>query len=156
MAVISQGKYLANKFKTDIKTNTYLEKFEDTKGLIRNNKLKERQYNGLQNILVCINHVSRKWRKRVKVRVMVLNATFNNISVILWRSVLLVEETGGPGETHRPAKCHWKTLSHNVVSSTEIIVIPTTIRSRPRRPHLWWYVLHTSVICEIKIISYIR
>jgi SNF2 family DNA or RNA helicase len=28
----------------------------------------------------------------------VFNATFNNISVILWRSVLLVEETGGPGE----------------------------------------------------------
>jgi hypothetical protein len=28
------------------------------------------------------------------VRVMVLNATFNNISVIWWRSVLLVEETG--------------------------------------------------------------
>jgi len=33
---------------------------------------------------------------------MVFNATFNNISVISWRSVLLVEETGGPGETHRP------------------------------------------------------
>jgi hypothetical protein len=28
------------------------------------------------------------------VRVMVLNLTFNNISVISWRSVLLVEETG--------------------------------------------------------------
>jgi hypothetical protein len=28
------------------------------------------------------------------VRVMVINATFNNISVILWWSVLLVEETG--------------------------------------------------------------
>jgi hypothetical protein len=28
---------------------------------------------------------------------MVLSATFNNISVISWRSVLLVEETGGPG-----------------------------------------------------------
>jgi hypothetical protein len=27
---------------------------------------------------------------------MVFNATFNNISVISWRSVLLVEETGGP------------------------------------------------------------
>jgi hypothetical protein len=26
------------------------------------------------------------------------NATFNNISVISWWSVLLVEETGGPGE----------------------------------------------------------
>jgi hypothetical protein len=27
----------------------------------------------------------------------VLNATFNNISVILWRSALLVEEIGVPG-----------------------------------------------------------
>jgi hypothetical protein len=27
---------------------------------------------------------------------MVFNATFNNISVISWRSVLLAEETGGP------------------------------------------------------------
>ena len=26
------------------------------------------------------------------------NATFNNISVIMWRPVLLVEETGVPGE----------------------------------------------------------
>ena len=29
---------------------------------------------------------------------MVFNATFNNISVISWRSVLLVGETGVPGE----------------------------------------------------------
>jgi len=29
---------------------------------------------------------------------MVLTATFNNISDISWRSVLLVEETGEPGE----------------------------------------------------------
>ena len=34
------------------------------------------------------------------VRFMVFNATFNNISDISWRSVLLVEETGGPGENH--------------------------------------------------------
>jgi len=27
---------------------------------------------------------------------MVFKAPFNNISVILWRSVLLVEKTGGP------------------------------------------------------------
>jgi hypothetical protein len=33
---------------------------------------------------------------------MVFIATFNNISVISWRSVLLVEETGVPGENHRP------------------------------------------------------
>jgi len=34
---------------------------------------------------------------------MVLNATFNNISVMSWRYVLLVEETGVPIENHRPA-----------------------------------------------------
>ena len=37
---------------------------------------------------------------------MVLNATFNNISVISWLSVLLVEETGVPGENHRPVASH--------------------------------------------------
>jgi hypothetical protein len=46
---------------------------------------------------------------------MVFNATFINISVISWRSVLLVEETGGPGENHQSATSHWQTLSHNVV-----------------------------------------
>ena len=39
---------------------------------------------------------------------MVFNATFNNISAISCRSVLLVEETGENNQT----------LSHNVVSST--------------------------------------
>jgi len=48
----------------------------------------------------------------------VFNATFSNISDILWRSVLLVEETGVPRENHRPAASHWQTLSHNVVSNT--------------------------------------
>ena len=43
---------------------------------------------------------------------MVFNTTFNNISVISWQSVLLVEETG---ENHRPVASHWQTLSHNVV-----------------------------------------
>jgi hypothetical protein len=31
---------------------------------------------------------------------MVFNTTFNNISVISWQSVLLVEETRLPGENH--------------------------------------------------------
>jgi len=39
-------------------------------------------------------------------RVMVFNATFNNISVISWRSVLLVKEIRGPGENHRPDASH--------------------------------------------------
>ena len=46
---------------------------------------------------------------------MVFNATFNNISVISWWSVLLVEETGVPVENHRPVASHCQTLSHNVV-----------------------------------------
>ena len=42
----------------------------------------------------------------------VLYATFNNISVISWRSVLLVEETGVSVKNHRPVANHWQTLSH--------------------------------------------
>jgi len=44
-----------------------------------------------------------KVRRIWLVGLMVLNATFNNISVTSWWSVLLVEETGVPGESHRPA-----------------------------------------------------
>jgi hypothetical protein len=39
-----------------------------------------------------------KKEKMVRIRVMVLNATFINISVISWRSVLFVAETGVSGE----------------------------------------------------------
>ena len=49
---------------------------------------------------------------------MVFNVTFNNISVISWLSVLLVEETGVPGENHWPAAGHKQTLSNKVVLST--------------------------------------
>ena len=38
---------------------------------------------------------------------MLFNVTFNNISLISWRSVLLVEETGVPGENHQPATSHY-------------------------------------------------
>jgi hypothetical protein len=34
------------------------------------------------------------------VKIMVFNATFNNISFISWQPVLLVEETGVPGENY--------------------------------------------------------
>jgi len=42
----------------------------------------------------------------VIVCLMMFNATFNNISVISWLSVLLVKETGGPGENY------WLVPSH--------------------------------------------
>jgi hypothetical protein len=41
-----------------------------------------------------------------KVWLMMLNATFNNISVISWHSVLLVEETRVPRENHRSVASH--------------------------------------------------
>ena len=49
---------------------------------------------------------------------MALNVTFNNISAISRWLALLMEETGVPGENHRPFASHRQTLSHNVVSIT--------------------------------------
>jgi len=43
---------------------------------------------------LCVYDYIRQWFGFI-----VFNATFNNISVISWRSVLLVEETEVPGET---------------------------------------------------------
>ena len=71
---------------------------------------------------------------------MVFNATFNNISVISRRSVLLVEKTGGPGENHRPAASQCTPLPDRDSNSQhqwrqvpieQVDVNPTTIRSRP-------------------------
>ena len=50
-------------------------------------------------------------------RVMMFKATFNNISVISWLSVLLLEETG---ENH--VASHWQTLWHNVVYMYDIVI----------------------------------
>jgi len=44
--------------------------------------------------------------------VMVFNTTFNNISVISWRSAILVEETGVPGV--KPPTCR-KSLTNFIV-----------------------------------------
>jgi hypothetical protein len=49
---------------------------------------------------------------------MVFRATFNNITVLSWRSVLLMEETGVSEENPRTVATHRQTLSHNNVSST--------------------------------------
>ena len=45
--------------------------------------------------------------------IMVFNATFNNISVISWWSVLLLVETR---ENHWPVAIHWQTVLHTVLS----------------------------------------
>jgi hypothetical protein len=45
-------------------------------------------------------------KRALRLGVMVFNVIFDNISVISWRSVILVEETGGSGENCRPTACH--------------------------------------------------
>ena len=67
---------------------------------------------------VCNRNKVNKSISNLKVRG--FNATFNNISLILWRTVLSVEKTGvySHRDNHRPVARHWQTLSHNVVSST--------------------------------------
>jgi len=42
------------------------------------------------------------------------------LSYISWRSVLLVEKTGGSRENHWTVASHWQTWSHNVVHLTLI------------------------------------
>jgi hypothetical protein len=101
---------------------------------------------------------------------MVLSATFNNISVILWRS-LLVEETGVPGENHRPVANHWQTLSHNVVSITprhecgsnsQLVVIGTYCTQLPcdhdpwRRPLLFLLFLLCKVISAVLCLGMLK
>jgi hypothetical protein len=50
---------------------------------------------------------------------MVFNTTSNNISLISWWSVLLVEETGVPRENHQPAASHWN-LYHIMLYQTQL------------------------------------
>ena len=102
---------------------------EDTEGVIRIRKSKKdwqhngqkkrdkRTYNDIQNIHIK-DRITRTPLKTLLLYVclfvclMVFSATFNNISAILLWSILLVEETRGPGENHRPAASHWQLLSH--------------------------------------------
>ena len=54
------------------------------------------------NIITTPSLLISNWDDNKYRLVMVFNATFNNASVISWLSVLLVEETGGPGDNQRP------------------------------------------------------
>jgi hypothetical protein len=79
----------------------------------------------LNRLILCGNYNIDNKIIGVRGGVMVFNATINNISVISWRSALLLEETGVSVyvENHRHAVSDWQTLSHNAVRST--------------RPHEW-------------------
>ena len=52
------------------------------------------------------SHILHLLKKKISwVRIIVFYVTFNNISAILWQLVLLVKETGVPGENHQPVTC---------------------------------------------------
>ena len=48
-----------------------------------------------------------KWQDKIDWLIYLFNATFNNISAISWRPVVVVEEAGVPGENHRPWASNW-------------------------------------------------
>jgi hypothetical protein len=54
----------------------------------------------LQGIVHFSIYLDIQWKKCGAVSVMVFNTNLSNISVISWRSVLLVEEIGVPREKH--------------------------------------------------------
>jgi len=100
---------------------------------------------------------------------MVFNANFNNILVISWRSVLLVEESGGPGENHHLVASDWQTLAHNVAHLAlieirthniignrywlhRLVVNPTTIRSQPRLPPITFWFCFTIYVISLHYI----
>jgi hypothetical protein len=75
-------------------------------------------------LLPCFNHAI-KWEinsvaiahvinTKYGLSLMMIHATFNNISAISLSSVLLVEEIEIFGENHRPVASHHETLLHNV------------------------------------------
>ena len=85
------------------------------------------------------------------VRVMVFNATFNNISAIPWRSVLLVEKTEVAGENHRFIAIHWQTLSHNVVLRTFAQIVAHYYAMTTTTIHMFFNALHSGRGVEISI-----
>ena len=102
-------------------------------------KIKWKHINNFESLIFKISQPNSHYTRSTKlfqslslmfVCLMVFNATFKNISVISWRSVLLVEETEGPGGNHRPVASHWQTLSHNGVHLA-LIEIQT-------HKHQWW------------------
>ena len=52
---------------------------------------------------------------------MVFNATFNNILVISWRSVLMIENTGELGENEQPAASNRQTCTTSVTICADYI-----------------------------------
>jgi len=76
---------------------------------VENNTSSDGNHHNIINTqIVSLQMDKLKWH-RISFMVMEFNTlfNFNNISVISWRSILLVEETRVPGENHWPATNNW-------------------------------------------------
>jgi hypothetical protein len=91
---------------------------------------KEHHLNG-ENTYACVMLV------RLSREGMVFSATFNNISILSGRSVLLVEETGVPGETNRSVASYWQTVSYKVHLVREGFELTTLEVSRNRQCYVF-------------------
>lgn len=90
--------------------------------------------------------------------IMMLNAIFNNVSVIWWWSVclLLFEETGVPDENHWSAGSQWGTLLQNVVAITprrgcysNFTVKQIIDKTREQNHYIIWHILMQYWCCII-------
>ena len=84
----------------------------------------------------------RCYSKCFNVRFVVLNATFNNISVISWWSVLLLNETGVPGENHRSFTDKLYQIAYNNIIASEYDYCFTIICYDGRVYYLIWLLFH--------------
>jgi hypothetical protein len=85
---------------------TFVYLYNIAESRIRRFKCKDRDTNTTSQVTWIVNIIGVELGNlhlKIRVILMVFNATFNNISVISWWSILLVQETGVPGGNHRPA-----------------------------------------------------
>jgi hypothetical protein len=91
------------------------------------------------------------WKKIKKKKILTQYSgyfsTFNNISVISWWSVLLVEETEGPRENQCPVASHWQTLSYNFVHLPLIEIRTNTNKTTTQHNMCWTPVYSFNEVC---------
>ena len=69
------------------------------------------------NTQVCPLHNVLNYPKKIMVWFMVFNTIFNNIPVMLWRSVFFVVENGVTQKNTDLSPSYWQNLSHNISST---------------------------------------